>query len=93
VRSRLELPIAAFRLLGELVIERSVNVSRKGVMAFDEVGVVAVHRTHEIAHRGAHHRVEASGQPMSLGNQVGRQVLKLSLIIGEKRFHRCDRRH
>ena len=52
MRFGLQLEIAFFGVLAVVALEGALDLDRVGVVAFDQVAVVAVHRAHEIGERG-----------------------------------------
>jgi hypothetical protein len=52
VGQRFQLKVSFFRLRGIVVGKRALNVARKGVVPFNEIGIVAVHRPDQIAYSG-----------------------------------------
>ena len=49
--------------------ERGVNIARHRAMAFDEVGVVAVHRAHERGHAAARDGLQRPAQTFCAAEQ------------------------
>ena len=57
-------------------------------MAFNQVGVVAVHRPHQVAHGAVQHRIEAGRKAAGPLDKVGHQVFQLAIsLAGEEGFH------
>ena len=76
VRHRFLLEFAPLRFRRKVVDKRAINVSRMCIMPFDEVGVIAIHRTNQIANRVAENRVDTTGKLICLGNQGDDFVLQ-----------------
>src|SRR6266851_798541 len=78
MRSRLSLQIATLFVLVELASERTRNVDRPRVMAFDEVAVIRVHDPHEIGEVRGGTRIERVLQlrrrRRKLGYDVGNRL-------------------
>ena len=51
---RLQLEIAAARIGAVIVLERALDIDGMGVVAFDEVAVIAVHRPYQISEGRKH---------------------------------------
>ena len=62
MRRRLKLEVAAFRFSGEVGVKRALDIDGARVVPLDQVAVVAVHATDEVADRGGRRGREASGQ-------------------------------
>ena len=43
-------------------LKRSVDVTGMGVVAFDQIGIIAVHRTHKVSDRERHDRIDLTGE-------------------------------
>jgi len=80
VRPRLELERALCRVRGIVGAKRALDVDRVGVVALDEVAVVAVHRPDEGSDFRAHVRVKLCRQPMRLGRQVDGEVFEAASV-------------
>jgi hypothetical protein len=53
VRPRLELKVSSFRRVGVLPLHRAFDLSRGGVVSFDQVGIVTIHDSHEFGQAGS----------------------------------------
>ena len=95
VRPRLELERALCRVRGIVGAKRALDVDRVGVVALDEVAVVAVHRPDEGSDFRAHVRVKLCRQPMRLGRQVDGEVFEAASVCAvrgrQHRLHAGDR--
>ncbi len=88
VGERLMLKIPLARFVREVVRQRPVDVAGMGVVALDQVGVVAIHRPDEGADRLAQDRVHPLGEPIGIGEQLGGSVLERELgLLHQHRFH------
>jgi hypothetical protein len=76
VGDRLALKVAALGISRKIIGKRALDIARMGGMAFDKVGVVAVHRADEIADRVAQNRMDLPGETISLSDKSNRIVLK-----------------
>ena len=60
-----DLPWGSYNYVGE----RTIDIARMRVMAFYEIGIIAIHRTNEIANRIAQDRVDTTGKLVGVRNQ------------------------
>ena len=60
---------AAFGIGRKFMRERRVNVTRHGAMAFDEVGVITVHRAHQPGDAAAGDRLQRPSQAFGAAEQ------------------------
>ena len=54
MRLGLELQVSFFRVGAVVIPECPLNIDRMGIVSFDQVAVVAVHRPHQLSQRGQH---------------------------------------
>ena len=88
MRPCLELEFTAVWILRVRAGERPLDVARMGVVSFDEVRVVAVHRPHQIADSVSDPAVQLPGESAGFRDELKRNVRKLRLwIAGEHRFY------
>lgn len=78
----LELQVTAMRVAGIVRRQGTIDVARMGVVALDQVRVVAVHRAHEIGDRPPHDRMQLGRQFAGLAGQVEGQVLEHGRALG-----------
>ena len=92
-RFELEPPLRSIRRV--VGAQRAVDVDRMGVVALDEVAVVAVHRPHEGSDLRSHVGMKLSRQPMRPGRQIDGQVFKTAPMRPasrrQHRLHASDR--
>ena len=69
VGDRFLLQFSLLRLGREVVGECTIDIARMRVMAFDEIGITAIHRTNEIANRVAQDGVDTTGKLVGFRNQ------------------------
>jgi len=62
VRSGLELQVPLDRVGAVVVVDRSLDVDGVGIVALDQVAVVAIHRPYEVGEGGQHPRGEAAAK-------------------------------
>jgi hypothetical protein len=72
--ARLHLQVALAGVLAVVVLERPLDVHRVRVVPFNEVGVVAVHRSHEVCKRGQKGRGQAATEASGFLGEVERKV-------------------
>jgi hypothetical protein len=91
---RFELKVAFPGVLAVVVSERALDVDGVGVVPFDEVAVVAAHRTHEIAERRAHTVGQRAPEPGTLLRQIegeiGQRSAPRRALADQHRFHQRD---
>ena len=61
VCDRLQLQRAALRLAGIVLRQRSIDIAWMGIVSFDQVGVITVHRTHKRTDRLLDYGIDPSG--------------------------------
>ena len=66
----LKLEVPLLRILGIVACEGTVDADRVSVMALDEVGIVAVHRTHQVADAGVERGMDTPGERAGAGDKV-----------------------
>ncbi len=100
MRDRFELEIAPLRLSGEVGVQGALDVHGPGVMALDQVAVIAVHAAHEVAHGGrgarrepARERGRLRGQQEGKVAQAGPGILLRAGQQGERRGSGVARAH
>jgi hypothetical protein len=91
---RLELQVALFRLGAVVVVERPLDVDGVGVVPFDQVAVVAVHRPHQIGERAHDAFGQAAPEPGRPGRKLDRKVYQAGAVARplqyEQRLHQTD---
>ncbi len=75
------------QVFGKMFRERGINVSRRRAMTFDEVRVIAVHRTHQAGDGFARDRVQRSAQPFRTADERHCQTRQLRFRFGQERLH------
>jgi len=70
------------RVTGIVGRQGTVDVARVGVVALDQVRVVAVHRAHELGDRQPNHRVQLGRELAGLAGQVEGQILEHGGALG-----------
>lgn len=75
---RLQLQVALGRVGAEIVLQRSLDVDGVGVVSFDQVAVVAVHRSDKIGKPGPHGRRQAAAERGRLGGELEREVNRIA---------------
>jgi hypothetical protein len=92
MRLRLKLEIALFRISAVVVLERPLDIDRVRVVAFDEIAVVAIHRSDEIGERPDDAGWKATAKARRLGGEIDRKVSKrppmVRLLVDEQGLHR-----
>ena len=74
MRLGFELEIALFGVLAVVALEGAFDLDRVGVVAFDQVAVVAVHRPHEIGERGQQALGQGAPEAGALLRQLQREI-------------------
>ena len=77
VRFRFELEVALFRVGAVIVLQCALDVDGVGVVAFDEIAVVAVHRSHQICQGRQYTRREAPAKSCGMCRQFDGQIVEL----------------
>src|SRR3974390_3870642 len=70
----LELQIALVRLLAVVVLESALDIDRVGVMPFDEIAVIAIHRANEIGQGSEQAGGQAAAKPGGFLHEINREV-------------------
>ena len=68
------LQVALAAILAVVVLERPLDVHRVRVVAFDEVGIVAVHRAHQVGKRSKQGRGQTAAEAGGLLGELQRKV-------------------
>ena len=76
------LQVALAGVLAVVILERPFDVHRVRVVAFDEVGVVAVHRAHQVGERGQEGRGQTAAEACGLLGKLQRKVGDLPAMAG-----------
>ena len=71
---RLELQIALVRFLAVVVFEGALDIDRVGVMSFDEIAVIAIHRANEIGQGIEQAGGQAAAKSGGLLHEIDREV-------------------
>jgi hypothetical protein len=91
---RLELQIALVRIDAVIVPERPLDVDRMGVVAFDQVAVIAVHRPDQIGQRREQALRQAAPETRRAGREferkVGERAAVARALAGEQRLHHAE---
>jgi hypothetical protein len=96
VRLGLDLKVPFIPILAVVVLERTFDVDRVGVVAFNQIRVVAAHGAHEACERYLHRARQAAAEPRRLLGELERQVVQIPapavarVVRNEKRLHRRD---
>jgi hypothetical protein len=78
---------AAFGVGRKFMGERGVDVARHSAMAFDEVGVITIHRAHERCDAATSDRLKRPAQTFGAAKQFESKRGEASIpIIGQKRL-------
>jgi hypothetical protein len=95
MRLRFELEIALFRFGAVFVLQGTLYINRVGVVPFNEIAVVAVHRAHEIGQRRQHARHKAAPETGRFGGQLKGQIGQLATVpraaFDQQRLHHTHR--
>ena len=75
MRFGFELEVAFFGVLAVVALEGALDIDRVGVVAFDQVAVVAVHRPHEIGERGQQALRQGAPEAGALLRQLQREIV------------------
>ena len=70
-----ELQIAVFGVLTVIALERAFDLDRVGVVAFDQVAVVAIHRPHQVGERGEQALRKGAPESSALLRQLQRKIV------------------
>jgi hypothetical protein len=94
MRFGLALKIALPRARAIIILERALDIDRVGVVPFDEIAVIAVHRPDEIGQSCQQTSREAMAQACGFLRELKRQVGQLSAmpgaILDNERLHQGD---
>ena len=74
MRFGLQLEVAFFGVLAVVALEGALDIDRVGVVPFDQVAVVAVHRPHEIGERGQQAFGQGAAEAGALLRQLQREI-------------------
>src|SRR5713226_5534622 len=74
VRLRLKLQVAFFGIAAVLVLHRALDVGGVRVVAFYQVGVVAVHRADEFRQRPDNSRRQTASESRGSGGELNREI-------------------
>ena len=78
---------AAFGVRGKFTGERGVNVAWHGAVAFDEVGIAAIHRAHEGRDAAARDGLQHATQPFGATEQFQSERGEVTAaVFGQKRL-------
>jgi hypothetical protein len=66
------LKVALFRVGSVVACQCPVDIDRVCLVALDQVRILAVHRSDQIAYTGAQHRGQTHRQPAGAADQLGR---------------------
>ena len=95
MRFGLKLQIALLGVGAVVVLERTLDIDGMGVVPFDEVAVVAIHRPHEISQRGQHAGRQAAAEPGRLDGEldgkVGQRPAMPRGFADQQRLHEAGR--
>jgi hypothetical protein len=75
MRPGFQLEIALFGVLTVVAFEGALDVDRVGVVALDQIAVVAVHRLHEIGERGQQAAGQGAPESGALLRQLQREIV------------------
>ena len=75
MRLGFQLEVALFGVLAVVALEGAFDIDRVGVVAFDEVAVVAVHRPHEIGERSQQALRQGAPESRALLRQLQREIV------------------
>ncbi len=90
VRPRLHLKVATLAGCVDLIGQRALNLARRRVMPFDQVGIVAVHDPHGFGQAGGGTRVQPRPERTGCGRQRRHQVDDLRAgFVQQARFDPC----
>ena len=94
VRFRLELQIALLSVVAVVILERTLDVDRMGIVALDQVRVVAVHRADQAGEGHLHRARKTAAEGGRLLNELERQVVQPAPMTGgirdDERLHRSE---
>ena len=90
-----ELQVPLLRVTAIVVPERALDIDWVGIVPFDQIAVVAIHRTHEIGQGHQHALREAAPEPGGLCGQLNGHIGQRSPVTGtradQQRFHQPER--
>ena len=75
MRFGFQLEVAFFGVLTVVALEGALDLDRVGVVAFDQIAVVAVHRPHEIGERGQQALRQGAPESGALLRQLQREIV------------------
>jgi hypothetical protein len=91
----LKLEIALPRVFAVIAPERPLDIDRVGVVTFDQVAVLAIHRPHEIGQRVAETDRQGAAEAGASRRQIDGKVGQFGAVPGvaadQQRFHQKDR--
>src|SRR5712675_131526 len=94
MRSGLALEVALAGIGAIVVLESSLDIDRVGVVSFDEIAVIAVHRPHEIGERRQQAPRQTAAKACGFLRELKRQVGQLGAMPGaflnNERLHLRD---
>ena len=81
MRLGLELEVSLPGVPAVVALERALDIDGMGVVAFDQVAIIAVHRAHEIGERGEQAFREGAAQPDAFGGQFQCEVGQFGAVL------------
>src|ERR1700722_2349998 len=91
MRSGFELKIAFGSVRAVIVFQGTFDIDRMGIVSFDEIAVIAIHRSHEIGKRCANAGRKAGAESRSLADKLDGEIGQSSPMAGvfrdEQRLH------
>lgn len=69
-----ELKVAFMSIRAIIVFQGTFDIDGMSIVTFDEIAVIAVHRSHEISERRANARSETAAETRSFASKVNRQI-------------------
>ena len=88
VGDSLKLQIALLGFVRKIVGERPVDRPRMGIMAFDQIRIIAVHRSDEIADCLLNERLDPASEPVRFRHQFQRRIIERSdSLLGKEGLH------
>ena len=94
VRPGFELEISPLPVRGDVVGQGALDIAGRGVVPFDQVGIVAVHKPHQFGQAGSGAGMQATGQTAGGGGHVGGQIQDFrGELLRQEWFHAIDAFH
>ena len=91
MRLRLELEVAPLRIAAVIALQGALDIDRMGIVALDQVAVIAVHRPDELRQRGLYPLGQAAAQARGARSELHGQIRDPASMPGafrdQQRFH------